>query len=124
MGGEPADDFVRIWVDHIARQYKDEEMKGQFWVAVNKVLKPFISDRGLRWEMHVDEDTVQPVDQRASARHCPTRRPSRNGGPRTRHPPTSQARKIRKRSFATTAFQTASPAARLGLTPRCQKIHV
>ena len=55
VGGEPADDFVRIWVDHIARQFKDEEMKGQFWVAVNKVVKPFISDRGLRWEMHVDE---------------------------------------------------------------------
>lgn len=53
MGGEPADDFVHSWVDHIARQFKDEEMKGQFWLAVNKVLKPFISDRGLRWEMHV-----------------------------------------------------------------------
>jgi len=64
VGGEPADDFVRSWVDHIARQSKDEEMKGQFWVAVNKVLKPLISDRGLRWEMHVDEDTVQPVDHR------------------------------------------------------------
>lgn len=55
VGGEPADDFVRIWVDHIARQFKDEEIKGQFLVAVNKSLKPFISDRGLRWEMHVDE---------------------------------------------------------------------
>jgi hypothetical protein len=55
VGGESADDFVRIWVDHIARQFKDEEGKEQFWVAVNKVLKPFISDRGLRWEMHIDE---------------------------------------------------------------------
>ena len=55
VGGEPADDFVRIWVDHIARQFKDEEGKDRFWVAVNKVLRPFISDRGLRWEMHIDE---------------------------------------------------------------------
>ena len=55
VGGEPADDFVRIWVDHIARQFKDEEVKGQFLAAVNKVLAPFISERGLRWEMHVDE---------------------------------------------------------------------
>ena len=55
VGGESADDFVRIRVDHIARQFKDEEGKEQFWVAVNKVLKPFISDRGLRWEMHIDE---------------------------------------------------------------------
>jgi phenylpyruvate tautomerase PptA (4-oxalocrotonate tautomerase family) len=55
VGGEPADDFVRIWVDHIARQFKDEEIKGQFLATVKKVLTPFISDRGLRWEMHVDE---------------------------------------------------------------------
>ncbi len=55
VGGEPTDDFVRIWVDHIARQFKDEEGKDRFWVAVNKVLRPFISDRGLRWEMHIDE---------------------------------------------------------------------
>jgi phenylpyruvate tautomerase PptA (4-oxalocrotonate tautomerase family) len=55
VGGEAADDFVRIWVDHIARQFGDEEMKGKFLAAVNQALSPFISDRGLRWEMHVDE---------------------------------------------------------------------
>src|SRR5258706_6636662 len=55
VGGEPADNFVRIWVDHIARTFKDEARKEQFLAAVNKVLKPYISDRGLRWEMHIDE---------------------------------------------------------------------
>ena len=55
VGGEPADDFVRIWIDHIARSFKDEETKGQFLAAINKALKPFIADRGLRWEMHIDE---------------------------------------------------------------------
>jgi phenylpyruvate tautomerase PptA (4-oxalocrotonate tautomerase family) len=44
IGGEPADDFVRISVDHIARQIRDEETKTRF-----------LADRGLRWEMHVDE---------------------------------------------------------------------
>lgn len=55
VGGEPADDFVRIWVDHIARSFKDEEIKGRFLTAVNQLLAPYIADRGLRWEVHVDE---------------------------------------------------------------------
>jgi phenylpyruvate tautomerase PptA (4-oxalocrotonate tautomerase family) len=55
VGGEPADDFVRIWVDHIARSFKDEELKGKFLAAVNQLLTPYLSERGLRWEMHVDE---------------------------------------------------------------------
>ena len=55
VGGEPADDFVRIWVDHIARQFSDEALKGRFLAAVGQLLAPYIADRGLRWEMHVDE---------------------------------------------------------------------
>lgn len=55
VGGEPADDFVRIWVDHIARTFDGEEMKGRFLAAVDRLLAPYISERGLRWEMHVDE---------------------------------------------------------------------
>ena len=55
VGGEPADDFVRVWVDHIARSFKDEETKERFLNACNRLLAPFIPERGLRWEMHVDE---------------------------------------------------------------------
>jgi phenylpyruvate tautomerase PptA (4-oxalocrotonate tautomerase family) len=55
IGGQPADDFVRIWVDHIARQFNDEKRKESFLGAVNQLLSPFIADHGLRWEMHVDE---------------------------------------------------------------------
>ncbi len=55
VGGEPADDFVRIWVDHIARTFNDEDLKGRFLAAVAQLLAPYIADRGLRWEMHVDE---------------------------------------------------------------------
>ncbi len=55
IGGEPADDFVRIWVDHIARTFKDEALKGRFLNAVAQLLAPYLDGRGLRWEMHVDE---------------------------------------------------------------------
>ena len=55
IGGEAADDFVRIWVDHIARQFNDEDLKARFLASVDQLLSPFISGRGLRWEMHVDE---------------------------------------------------------------------
>ena len=55
VGGEPTDDFDRIWVDHIARQFNDEALKTRFLEYVGKLLAPYITDRGLRWEMHVDE---------------------------------------------------------------------
>jgi len=55
IGGEPADDFVRIWVDHIARQMDNDAIKERFFAAVNKLFTPFTTDRGLRWELHVDE---------------------------------------------------------------------
>ena len=55
VGGQPAPDFVRIWVDHIARTFEDEAMKDRFLAAIARIFKPFVDDRGLRWEMHVDE---------------------------------------------------------------------
>ena len=55
VGGEPADDFVRIWVDHIARQFGSEDMKARFLGAVGRILEPYLAARNLRWEMHVDE---------------------------------------------------------------------
>jgi phenylpyruvate tautomerase PptA (4-oxalocrotonate tautomerase family) len=55
VGGEPADDFVRIWVDHIARTFADEEIKVRFLTACAQAFAPHIAERGLRWEMHVDE---------------------------------------------------------------------
>ncbi|MPZ35086.1 MAG: 4-oxalocrotonate tautomerase [Rhodospirillales bacterium] len=55
VGGEPADDFVRIWVDHIARQFGSEEIKARFLAAVGRILEPYLAERNLRWEMHIDE---------------------------------------------------------------------
>jgi phenylpyruvate tautomerase PptA (4-oxalocrotonate tautomerase family) len=78
VGGEPADDFVRVWVDHIARTFSDEELKERFLNALARLLAPFVAERGLRWEMHVDETpfslwTIQglrppPADSRAEKR--------------------------------------------------------
>ncbi len=55
IGGQPADDFVRIAVDHIARQINDDDIRQQFLAAIGRLLAPYIADRGLRWEIHIDE---------------------------------------------------------------------
>lgn len=65
IGGAPRADFVRITVDHIARN--SESVREQFglgedvdlgatWLqAIKPVLDPQIAERGLHWELHVDE---------------------------------------------------------------------
>ncbi len=55
VGGEPVEDFVRISVDHIARQITDDAVKEAFLGAIGKLLAPYIASRGLRWELHIDE---------------------------------------------------------------------
>jgi phenylpyruvate tautomerase PptA (4-oxalocrotonate tautomerase family) len=56
IGGQAADDFVRISVDHIARSFDgDDELKQRFLAAVARAFASHVADRGLRWEMHVDE---------------------------------------------------------------------
>ena len=56
IGGEQTDDFVRFQVDHIARSIKDDvEERRRFLAHIDTVLKPFIQDRGLRWELNIDD---------------------------------------------------------------------
>jgi phenylpyruvate tautomerase PptA (4-oxalocrotonate tautomerase family) len=55
IGGKPTDNFVRITVDHIARQIKDDDTKQKFLAAIGLQLAPYVSSRGLRWELHIDE---------------------------------------------------------------------
>lgn len=55
IGGEPRSDFVRIWVDHIARTFSSDEVKVRFFERMNRIFAPFIEDRGYSWELHVDE---------------------------------------------------------------------
>ncbi|MGI4880310.1 MAG: tautomerase family protein [Janthinobacterium lividum] len=55
IGGEPHGQFVRIWIDHIAREFKSENAVNRFIKGVNDVLAPWVRDRGFDWEFHIDE---------------------------------------------------------------------
>ncbi|MDA9411391.1 MULTISPECIES: tautomerase family protein [unclassified Bradyrhizobium] len=55
IGGEPANDFVRVTVDHIARSIDDPKMQQQFLQGCARVLEPYVAGRGYRWELHVDD---------------------------------------------------------------------
>jgi hypothetical protein len=46
--------FVRISIDHIARA-APEEQRELMLRFMNKSIHPFIRDRGLDWEIHIDE---------------------------------------------------------------------
>ena len=54
IGGKPTDDFVRIWIDQIARRMTPDRY--QSWMElVNATIDPFVRQRGYRSEIHIDE---------------------------------------------------------------------
>ena len=59
IGGEPTGDFVRIVIEHIARQTSGEEAVARLHKALGRIVEPFITERGLRWEMHIDETPIE-----------------------------------------------------------------
>jgi phenylpyruvate tautomerase PptA (4-oxalocrotonate tautomerase family) len=54
IGGIPRDDFVRISIDHIAVSLPAEQRESLL-KFINKSIHPFVRDRGLDWELHIDE---------------------------------------------------------------------
>ncbi|MEU2337253.1 tautomerase family protein [Streptomyces sp. NPDC006654] len=58
VGGRPADNFVRIRVDHIARQMDDPEMRAMCMAIIEEKLAPFVKERGYDWEVHIDETAM------------------------------------------------------------------
>lgn len=70
IGGETHPRFVRIWVDHIARTFTSDEMRTGFFQTINKLFAPYIADRGLDWELHIDET---PFDLWTIQGHFPPR---------------------------------------------------
>ena len=54
IGGAPRENFVRISIDHIARSVLPEERESLL-KFLNKSIHPFVRDRGLDWEIHIDE---------------------------------------------------------------------
>lgn len=55
IGGKSHDRFVRIWIDHIAREFPNDKYARRFVDAVNDTLAPFVKERGYDWEFHIDE---------------------------------------------------------------------
>jgi len=69
VGGEAANNFIRIRVDHIARamnedmivngmpagSFTSEQIRAYFHNLAEEMLAPFVKERGYDWEIHVDE---------------------------------------------------------------------
>lgn len=70
VGGKPAHGFVRIVMEHIARSFPSIESSRRFIDRINALLKPYIEDRGLDWELHIDET---PIDYWSINGHYPPR---------------------------------------------------
>lgn len=59
VGGQPVSNFVRIWIDQIARTLPNAEAR-TWWIGkCDEALAPFIRDRGLDWEFHIDETSFE-----------------------------------------------------------------
>ncbi|CUA68947.1 hypothetical protein RSOLAG22IIIB_08200 [Rhizoctonia solani] len=55
IGGETNDNFVRFNVQHVAKAFPDKESKLGYMKAYEAVLKPFTADKGVDWEVNIDE---------------------------------------------------------------------
>lgn len=55
IGGKSNDRYVRMTMEHIAREFVDEAASRRFIDKVNKELVPFVRDKGYDWEFHIDE---------------------------------------------------------------------
>jgi phenylpyruvate tautomerase PptA (4-oxalocrotonate tautomerase family) len=55
VGGKVANNFVRIRVDHFARQLDTAEARAACMAVIEEKLAPFVKERGFDWEVHIDE---------------------------------------------------------------------
>lgn len=58
IGGKPADNFVRIRIDHNDGSMTDKTERQRFLQAIDALIAPYIRDKGLDWEFHVDETLI------------------------------------------------------------------
>lgn len=58
VGGKPKNNFVRIVVDHIARQMDDPEFRKLAMAVFEDTIAPYVRDRGFDWEIHFDETAI------------------------------------------------------------------
>jgi phenylpyruvate tautomerase PptA (4-oxalocrotonate tautomerase family) len=60
VGGKPANNFVRILVDHIARRIVGQpELQALCMQIIESKIAPWVSERGYDWEVHVDETPAE-----------------------------------------------------------------
>jgi phenylpyruvate tautomerase PptA (4-oxalocrotonate tautomerase family) len=55
IGGKPVGNFVRIWVDHIARKTPTPEARAAWVGKCDSAIAPYVRDRNFDWEFHIDE---------------------------------------------------------------------
>ncbi|CAM0138005.1 hypothetical protein VKS41_001226 [Umbelopsis sp. WA50703] len=55
VGGEPAPKFVRVVSQHLARTMPTYEHKQKAVSGLENAFGPYVKDRGLDWEIHIEE---------------------------------------------------------------------
>lgn len=59
IGGKVHTNFVRVVIDHIARQIDTPQLQEACMDWIEMVLEPFVKERGFDWEVHVDETPIE-----------------------------------------------------------------
>lgn len=55
IGGKANNNFVRIFIDHIARRVEGDDLQAVAMQLIEAKIAPWVRDRGHDWEVHVDE---------------------------------------------------------------------
>jgi phenylpyruvate tautomerase PptA (4-oxalocrotonate tautomerase family) len=55
VGGKAVNNFVRIRIDHFARQLDTAEVRAACMAVIEEKLAPLVKERGFNWEVHIDE---------------------------------------------------------------------
>lgn len=55
VGGKATNNFVRVFIDHIARRVEGEDLQAVCMQLVEAKIAPWVRDRGHDWEVHIDE---------------------------------------------------------------------
>jgi len=55
VGGEIADDFIRICIEHIALAFPSDDSKTLYMQNLDNAICPLFESKGYRWEYHISE---------------------------------------------------------------------
>jgi len=55
IGGKPAPKFVRVVSQHLARTMNTYERKQEVLDGLEAAFGPYVKDRGVDWEIHIEE---------------------------------------------------------------------